>query len=71
MMFRACAALYIGDGMSTANLIIGNEAASLVDHLHGRQVPVIGYAIGPRIDVPLLACLAGKPVAYSPSTAKT
>ncbi|HVU88916.1 MAG TPA: hypothetical protein VHD36_16450, partial [Pirellulales bacterium] len=55
---RARAAVYIGDGMSTANLLASREARPLVDQLRARQVPLTSYAIGPRLDVSLLACLA-------------
>ncbi len=55
---RARAAVYIGDGMSTANLLVSRAARPLVDALRAQQVPMLSYAIGPRLDVSLLACLA-------------
>jgi len=57
---RGRAALYIGDGMSTANLLASETLRPLVARLTEERVPVSSYAIGPRIDSPLLACLANQ-----------
>src|SRR3990172_8523782 len=50
--------VYIGDGMSVANLIQRPALAELLDELRGRQIAVHSYAVGPRTDVQLLGLLA-------------
>ena len=57
---RGHAALYIGDGMSTANLLGSDAARPLFDRLVAERVPVSSYAVGPRVDTQLLACLANQ-----------
>ncbi len=54
------AAVYIGDGMSTANLLGSDALLPIIDQLTAQRVPVSSYAIGPRVDTPLLACLANQ-----------
>jgi hypothetical protein len=52
--------IYIGDGLSTANLL-GTEAfGKLVSELAAARVPVSSYAIGPKWDGRLLAALANQ-----------
>lgn len=55
---RKAAIVYIGDGMSTANLIESPKLKSLMNQLVGRKVPFIGYAVGPQTDLKLLGILA-------------
>ena len=50
--------MYIGDGMSVANLLDEETLASTVEDLVARRVSVSSYAIGPGTDVELLAVLA-------------
>ncbi|MBL7039805.1 MAG: hypothetical protein ISR77_14305, partial [Pirellulaceae bacterium] len=50
--------IYIGDGMSRANLLETGEFASLVDKLVSSRVSVSSFAIGPGRDVHMLAALA-------------
>ena len=50
--------LYIGDGMSAANLLPAEEFQILAQELKGRKVPVHSYAVGPRTDLQLLGALA-------------
>ncbi len=51
---------YIGDGMSSANLIGTDSFRSLVGELSKARTPVSSYAIGPQIDGRLLAALANQ-----------
>ena len=55
---RPASILYIGDGMSTANLIQSAELQKTVSELRARHIPVHSYAVGPRTDVHLLGVLA-------------
>ncbi len=50
--------IYIGDGMSAADLIQSDRMQGLVERLTGEHIPVTSYAIGPRLDSYLLATLA-------------
>ncbi len=52
------AVLYLGDGMSTANLIQQADMQDLLQDLRDRQTPVSSYAVGPRTDLQLLGILA-------------
>jgi tetratricopeptide (TPR) repeat protein len=54
------AVLYIGDGMSTANLLGTQSFGEVVKQLRAAHVPVSSYAIGPRRDGELLAALANQ-----------
>lgn len=49
--------LYIGDGMSSAQLISVPEMAALTQKLAHQNVPVHSYAVGPRKDLRLLGTL--------------
>ncbi|HEX4413867.1 MAG TPA: hypothetical protein VH107_09595 [Lacipirellulaceae bacterium] len=51
---------YIGDGMSSANLLGTDSFRSLVGDLAKAHIPVSSYAIGPQIDGRLLASLANQ-----------
>ncbi|MEX2560955.1 MAG: VWA domain-containing protein, partial [Pirellulales bacterium] len=55
---RGRSAVYIGDGMSTANLIASGRMQELVDELVAKRVSVSSYAIGPRLDNQVLGALA-------------
>jgi hypothetical protein len=55
---RPRAVVYIGDGMSKANLLSSEEFAALTADLVTARAPVHSYAIGPQRDVQLLAALA-------------
>lgn len=50
--------LYLGDGMSTAELIASPELRSLLADFRDRRIPIHSYAIGPRTDLHLLGVLA-------------
>ena len=50
--------LYIGDGMSAANLLRSGELQALTDSLRTRQIPVSSFAVGPDQDWRLLGVLA-------------
>lgn len=50
--------LYVGDGMSSANLLTSDSLRQSLDGLRSRQVPVSSYAVGPRRDLKLLGVLA-------------
>lgn len=50
--------LYVGDGMSSANLLTSDSLRQSLGGLRTRQVPVSSYAVGPRRDLKLLGVLA-------------
>ncbi len=52
--------LYIGDGVSTANLLGTAPFRELIEKLCGERIAVSSYAIGPRTDAALLAALANQ-----------
>jgi hypothetical protein len=52
------AALYMGDGMSKANLVSTADFAASVELLVQKRVPVSFFAIGPNRDIQLMAALA-------------
>ena len=49
---------YIGDGMSTADLVEVPELRSLVAELRQRRIPVLGFGVGPQLNLQLLGILA-------------
>ncbi|MGD9724203.1 MAG: VWA domain-containing protein, partial [Pirellulales bacterium] len=51
-------AIYIGDGVSAAHMLVLDEYRQLVDELVSRQVAVSSYALGVQVDGQLLASLA-------------
>lgn len=55
---RAPAIVYIGDGLSTANLLSNEEMEALVDDLVERRISVSSFAVGSRVDGQLLGALA-------------
>lgn len=54
------AILYIGDGMSAANVLTPADFEPLVEQLVAQHVPVTNYAVGPRTDNHTLAALANQ-----------
>jgi len=54
------AAVYIGDGMSAANLLGTAEFEALTAKLVDARIPVSSYAVGSRQDMQLLGALAGR-----------
>ncbi len=52
--------LYIGDGMSTANLLGTDGFRHLIDQLRAARISVSSYALGPRRDAALLAAIANQ-----------
>ena len=52
--------LYIGDGLSTANLLGSDAFRRLIDNLRNERISVNSYAIGPRHDAALLAAIANQ-----------
>ena len=52
--------LYIGDGLSTANLLGTDAFRALVDQLRTERISVSSFAIGPRRDAALLAAIANQ-----------
>ena len=54
------AMVYIGDGMSAANLLGTEKFDALAKTLVDARVPVNSYAVGPRLDLQLLGALAGR-----------
>jgi uncharacterized membrane protein YgcG len=57
---RTRAAIYLGDGMSTANLLENAEFLRVVRSMTAAQIPLSSYAIGPRVESHLLAVLANQ-----------
>ena len=55
---NARAVVYIGDGMSTTNLLGTRSFEQLVASLVDSQIAVSSYAVGPRCDVQVLGALA-------------
>jgi hypothetical protein len=55
---RGRSILFIGDGMSTANLVKLPDLRDLLSRLREKRVPVTIFAIGPRTDLQLLGCVA-------------
>ena len=54
------AIVYIGDGISMANLLDAPTIAPLVAKMQAARVPVSSYAVGPETDPQLLAVLANQ-----------
>nr|MBA3480357.1 VWA domain-containing protein [Pirellulales bacterium] len=54
------AIVYIGDGISMANLLDAPTLAPLVAKMQAARVPVSSYAVGPETDPQLLAVLANQ-----------
>ncbi|MCA9239789.1 MAG: VWA domain-containing protein, partial [Planctomycetales bacterium] len=52
--------VYIGDGVSTANLMQGHALSETVDQLRRAHASVNSYAIGPKVDAELLAAIANQ-----------
>lgn len=52
--------VYIGDGMSVANLLDTPEMTKVVSKLREARVSVSSFAIGPKLDAQLLAVLANQ-----------
>ncbi|MEM8946157.1 MAG: VWA domain-containing protein, partial [Planctomycetota bacterium] len=52
--------VYIGDGISVANLVDTTELTQVVGKLRDARVSVSSYAIGPKLDAQLLAVLANQ-----------
>lgn len=50
--------IYVGDGMSKANLFTAESLGKLVDELRGRKISVSSYAVGMERNGQLLAALA-------------
>jgi hypothetical protein len=51
---------YIGDGLSSANLLGTDSFRALIGELTSARIPVSSYAIGPQTDGRLLAALANQ-----------
>lgn len=52
--------IYIGDGISVANLLDTAELTKVVNKLRESRVAVSSYAVGPKLDAQLLAVLANQ-----------
>ena len=50
--------LYVGDGMSSVNLLSSDALKHALNGLRSRQISVSSYAVGPRRDLKLLGVLA-------------
>ena len=52
--------IYIGDGMSTANLVGNAQFGALLADLANKHIAFSSYALGPQVDCELLAVLANQ-----------
>ncbi|HEX6962482.1 MAG TPA: VWA domain-containing protein, partial [Lacipirellula sp.] len=52
--------VYIGDGVSMANLLNAPTLRPVVEKLQAARVPVSSFAVGPKVDIQLLATLANQ-----------
>lgn len=52
--------IYIGDGISVANLLDTTELTKVVEQLRDARVSVSSFAVGPKLDAQLLAVLANQ-----------
>jgi len=57
---NAKSVIYVGDGMSPANLLGTEEFETLTGSLVDNRISVSSYAVGPRLDRQLLGALAGQ-----------
>ena len=57
---RLRSVIYIGDGLSHANIVQTAELEQLVNRLFEQRVAISSYAIGPRRDIEFLAVLANQ-----------
>ena len=55
---RPVSITYIGDGMSTADLLETRELQSMVAELRGREMPFHAYGVGPDMNLRLLGVIA-------------
>ena len=55
---RPGSVIYIGDGMSIANLLEKGDLQSLISEFRGREIPVHSFAVGSNTDLQLLGVLA-------------
>ena len=55
---RPASIVYVGDGMSSAQLIPQDQMEALVSNLRERQIPVHGFAVGANKDLRLVGTLA-------------
>jgi len=54
------AAVYIGDGVTGANFLQGQEFANLLNDLVNKEIAVSSFGLGPQVDAQLLAALANQ-----------
>ncbi|MCA9264901.1 MAG: hypothetical protein KDA60_13670, partial [Planctomycetales bacterium] len=52
--------VYVGDGISRANLMETKEFRQLIDVLVDRRISVSSYAVGPQCDIAMLTALANQ-----------
>jgi hypothetical protein len=55
---RVRSAVYLGDGVSSSRLLTPERMSQFVARLTAGKIPVTCYAIGPRVDGPLMGALA-------------
>ena len=61
---RSSTVVYIGDGMSTAELLSPDELREVVNDLRARRIPFHSYGVGPQINLQLLGILAHQTGGY-------
>ena len=61
---RTCSVTYIGDGMSTADLLETKEVRSMVAQLRDQQISFHSYGVGPSINLQVLGVLAHQTGGY-------
>ena len=55
---RPGSVLYIGDGMSSADLVDVADMKTLLTRFRNRHVPIHSYGVGPRLDLQVLGVMA-------------
>lgn len=61
---HTCSIIYIGDGMSTADLLETKELRDLVGELRNQQIAFHAYGVGPAINLQVLGVLAHQTGGY-------
>ena len=55
---RPGSVLYIGDGMSSAELVDTDDMKKMLTRFRNRHVPIHSYGVGPRLDLQVLGVMA-------------
>lgn len=55
---RFCSIVYIGDGMSSADLLEDRETVQMISQLKAEQIPFHSFGVGPQINLQVLGVFA-------------